>query len=283
MMAKPSSCLRFEIAAHAQAITQSLRLRHRVFVEEMGARARKDARGLEFDHYDAFCHHLLVIDQEDGEVVACTRILTDDQAERAGGFYSAHEFDLHLLRRLPGRMMEIGRTCVHPAYRNGATIGLLWQGLARFMQARGIQHLFGCASIPMHDGGHAARQIMHELRGRCMSPHGLRVTPRLPLPPLAGPAPQGRPCMPPLLKAYMRLGAQICGEPCWDPDFRCADVFVLLDVARLEARYHRHFLIRQAPIEHEARPASRKVAQDFARCAQACARYPACPCHSRPL
>ncbi|MEW6766065.1 MAG: GNAT family N-acyltransferase [Pseudomonadota bacterium] len=261
----PESRLKVQLATHADDIQRSQRLRHQVFVREMGAQAQVDAQGLEFDHYDPFCHHLLVIDQETDEVVASTRILTDTQAQLAGGFYSANEFDMDMIGRLPGRVMEIGRTCVHPDYRNGATIGMLWQGLARFMDIHRIGHLFGCASIPMSDGGAAARQIMDELRGKFMSPAEHRVAPRLPLPaPSVGQdanaTADGKIRMPPLLKAYMRLGAQVCGEPCWDPDFDCADIFILLDVERLQARYHRHFVQRQAPIQNDSSPSAREAA-----------------------
>ncbi|MEW6728244.1 MAG: GNAT family N-acetyltransferase [Pseudomonadota bacterium] len=254
------SRLKVQLAAHADDIQRSQRLRHQVFVEEMGCKAQVE-NGLEFDRYDPFCHHLLVIDQDSDTVVASTRILTDTQARAAGGFYSANEFDMDMIHHLPGRVMEIGRTCVHPEHRNGATIGMLWQGLARFMEIHHIGHLFGCASIPMHDGGLVARQIMDELREKHLSPEDQRVVPRLPLPRIdAAVQADGKVRMPPLLKAYMRLGAQICGEPCWDPEFGCADIFILLDVDRLQARYHRHFVLRQAPIQHEARPAALEVA-----------------------
>ncbi|MEF3194133.1 MAG: GNAT family N-acetyltransferase, partial [Halothiobacillaceae bacterium] len=159
MMNTSESRLKVQLAAHADDIQRSQRLRHQVFVEEMGCKAQVE-NGLEFDRYDPFCHHLLVIDQSTDEVVASTRILTDTQAQAAGGYYSANEFDMDMIHHLPGRVMEIGRTCVHPDYRNGATIGMLWQGLARFMEIHRIGFLFGCASIPMRDGGVAARLIM---------------------------------------------------------------------------------------------------------------------------
>jgi len=100
----------------------------------------------------------------------------------------------------------------------------------------------GCASIPMHDGGALAHGIMNQLRQHHMSPEHLRVTPKRALP-AAGIVPaEDSPSIPPLLKAYLRVGAWACGEPCWDPDFRVADVFVMLDVDNLQQRYVRHFL-----------------------------------------
>ena len=244
---------RVQLAQDPEDIQRSQRLRYQVFVQEMGAQVQVDEHGLEHDHYDAFCQHLLVIDQHNDQLVASTRILTRAHAQAAGGFYSENEFDLTMLAQLHGDVMEIGRTCVHPEHRNGSTIGILWQGLASFMEQNRISHLFGSASIPMQDGGLAARSIMQELRGDFMSRDELRVTPKLALPELAVDAPTAKKTrMPPLLKAYMRLGAQICGEPCWDPAFACADIFILLDVQHLQARYHRHFVQRQMPVTANA-------------------------------
>jgi putative hemolysin len=239
---------RVQLATTPHDLQRSQRLRYHVFVQEMGAQAQVDDNDLEHDHYDAFCQHLLVIDQRNDALVASTRILTASCAREAGGFYSANEFDLAMLARLDGEVMEIGRTCVHPEHRNGSTIGVLWQGLASFMEQHHISHLFGSASIPMHDGGVAARSIMQELRSSFMSSDDLRVTPKLALPALdTNLTSRSKTRMPPLLKAYMRLGAQICGEPCWDPAFGCADIFILLNVQKLQARYHRHFVQRTMP------------------------------------
>jgi len=223
------------------------RLRHRVFVEEMGAQAGGSRAGLECDRFDPHCHHLLVRERDSGEVVACTRILTDTQARLTGGFYSAQEFDLARIERLPGRVMEIGRTCVAPAWRSGATIAVLWAGLAEFMAANRFGYLIGCASIPAADGGRTARTITAGLRRRHLAPADRRVTPRHPLP--AGDAADAAEGarLPPLLKAYMRLGAKIGGEPCLDEAFGCADLFVLLERRDLQGRYQRHFLDRRRP------------------------------------
>ncbi|MCG5516758.1 MULTISPECIES: GNAT family N-acetyltransferase [unclassified Ectothiorhodospira] len=239
----PRHQLRAELARDEADIMASQRLRYQVFAEEMGAELSQTSVicGLDQDRYDRYCHHLLVRDTQTGAAVASTRILLDQQARLAGGFYSENEFQLGDVAYLKGRVMEVGRTCVHPEYRNGAAIGVLWSGLAQFMSSHRVDHLIGCASIPMHDGGRQARAIMERLREKHLVPEALRVEPRLPLPPGTATWP-GQTVMPPLLKAYLRLGARIGGEPCWDPDFRVADVFILLNREDLPARYQRHFL-----------------------------------------
>ena len=246
----PRNMLRADVARDEADIMASQRLRYQVFAEEMGAELSQASVicGLDQDRYDRYCHHLLVRDTQTGAAVASTRILLDQQARLAGGFYSENEFQLGEVARLEGRVMEVGRTCVHPDYRSGAAIGVLWAGLAQFMSRHRIDHLIGCASIPMQDGGHQAHAIMERLREKYLVPEALRVMPRLPLPPCPLALPE-QPLMPPLLKAYLRLGARIGGEPCWDPDFRVADVFILLKREDLPARYQRHFM-RTAPHRH---------------------------------
>lgn len=239
--------LTVELAGSADDVRKFQRLRYQIFVDEMGARLDGDDAGLDIDHYDAFCHHLLVRDRSTGEVVGGTRILTDTQARLSGGFYSENEFDMSGLLPLDGRVMEIGRTCIHPDYRGGGAIAVLWSGLARFMSMNGFDYLMGCASISMQDDGLTVETLMRRMREHNLSPESLRVFPRRPVP-LTGGAIRIGVAMPPLLKAYLRLGCYVCGEPCWDPAFNVADVFVLLDRERLNQRYHRHFVERALAI-----------------------------------
>ena len=238
------------LAANAAAVAESQRLRYRVFAEEMGAQIDDGGSGLDRDRYDAHCRHLLVRDTTTDAVVARTRLLDDRQAADAGGFYSSGEFELGMIHALPGRVLELGRTCVDAEYRNGATIAALWQGVAALITGEGYDYLFGCASIGLDDGGARAHAMLTTIRERHMASPRQRVRPYRPLPradvdaeALAATSVR----MPPLLKAYLSLGARACGEPYWDPDFQCADVFMLLDVRELNPRYARHFLKTDKP------------------------------------
>lgn len=226
-------------------IEAAQRLRHRIFAGEMGARLDTLKAGLDMDRFDPYCHHLLVKDRAFNTVVGYTRVLTDTQAAVAGGFYSETEFDLSRILALPGRFMEIGRTCVHPDYRTGAAISTLWSGLARFMAAHRFDYLIGCASIPLQGGGCQALPVIDYLRKHHLSPEYLRAYPKRPLPARDVTA-VDTVNIPALLKGYLRLGAHVCGEPCWDPDFNVADVFVLLMRAHLNQRYARRFVDRRA-------------------------------------
>jgi putative hemolysin len=231
-------------AASREEVLETQRLRYRIFAEELGAQIEG---GIDVDQYDPFCRHLMVRDTDTGRVIACTRILGGERASDAGGFYSESEFDLAMLDSLPGRVLEIGRTCVDAEYRNGAVIATLWQGIAGYIIQHGYDYLFGCASIGLEDGGAQAHAILETIRARHLAPERQRVRPFIPLPAADLRVPGAaidRPKMPPLLKAYLSLGAKACGEAYWDRDFNCADVFMLLNVAELNPRYARHFLGR---------------------------------------
>lgn len=236
------------LADTAEAVLETQRLRYRIFAGELGAAIDGGPEGIDRDRYDEFCRHLVVREQPGGRIVACTRILTDDQAVRAGGFYSANEFDLSMLDSLPGRVMEVGRTCVDAEYRTGAVIATLWSGLAEFFTDRGFDYLFGCASISLEDGGATAHALLAQIKEKYMARPWQRVTP-LNRFPAADVKTTLRVKMPPLLKAYFSLGAKACGDAYWDRDFNCADVFVLVSVGDLQARYARHFVQRGRGID----------------------------------
>lgn len=221
-------------------LRQAQRLRAQVFGAEYGVRFR-DPEGLDRDDFDACCEHLNVYDTANHLLVATTRLLTGERARLAGSFYSAHEFDMTALEALPGRVLEIGRTCVHPDYRSGAAITVLWSALSDYLLCQDFSYLLGCASISLRDGGHNFAAIMPELRERHLVEPALRVVPRRSVLIEESPA-AGSASLPPLLKAYLRMGCRIGGEACWDPEFQCADVFVLLDVAAMSARYAQRFL-----------------------------------------
>ena len=126
-------------------------------------------------------------------------------------------------------------------YRSGAVIATLWQGLAAFFTRNGYDYLFGCASIGLEDGGAQAHAILRQVQAKYMAPSYQRVRPYHSLP-ASDIAPPDKVRMPPLLKAYVSLGAKACGDAYWDQDFNCADVFMLLNVSDICPRYARHFL-----------------------------------------
>lgn len=235
-------------ARHLDDVREAQRLRHVVFVQEMGAcpRPLRDTpAGHDEDVFDAYCEHLLVRTPPGplgpGQVIGTYRVLTPGAARRAGGYYSDTEFDLSALRPWRDRMAELGRSCVHADHRSGGVILALWGALATFMHDNGLDTMVGCASVGMRDGGHQAASLWAKLQTTHLVEPSLRCPPRLALPvddldqtlPIEAPA---------LIKGYLRCGARLLGAPAWDPDFNCADLPMLMRLGDLPARYRRHFL-----------------------------------------
>ena len=232
-------------ARHQDEVRQAQRLRHQVFAGEMGARLSGPLPGHDIDLFDDYCEHLLVRDRESGAVIGTYRVLTPEQAARVGSFYADLEFDLTRRRGLRSRMVELGRSCVHPDHRHGGVILALWGALAQFMQRNRLEIMIGCASIPMlHQGmvsAHAAAGIWHQLRHKHLAPLDCQVLPRLALP-IHDFDESLRVEPPALIKGYLRLGAKLLGPPAWDPDFNTADLPMMMRTQDLPARYLRHFL-----------------------------------------
>ena len=211
----------------------------------MGARLKETIPGHDIDLFDDFCEHLIIRDSLSEQVIGTYRVLTPAQAKRVGSTYSDLEFDLTRLRQYRERMVELGRSCVHPEHRYGGVIMALWGALAEFMVRNKLDVMIRCASIPMlHQGvvsGEVASSIWHQLKKTHLAGIEDQVTPRLALPveqwevnaAFEPPA---------LIKGYLRLGAKVLGAPAWDPDFNTADLPMLMKINDMPPRYRKHFL-----------------------------------------
>ena len=232
-------------ARTSDEVRQAQRLRFNVFAGEMGARLDTTSPGHDVDIFDDYCEHLLVRDLATREVVGTYRVLTPAQAKRVGSTYSDTEFDLVRLRGVRDQMVELGRSCVHPAYRNGGVIMTLWGALGEFMVRNNYETVIGCASIPMlHNGlvsGDFAASIWEKLRQTHLAPVEYHVRPRMPLP--LDQSNSGLDVeIPALIKGYLRTGAKVLGPPAWDPEFNTADLPMIMHFKGLPTRYRKHFL-----------------------------------------
>lgn len=237
-----SKRFKVRLAENADEIELCLRLRYRVFAQEMGAMLSTKEVGIDQDRFDEFCKHLMVFDNETGDVIATTRLLISEDAEKSGLYYSETEFDLEPILSQHGRFMEVGRTCIDSKSRKGSVLAILWQGIAEIVVKEKVDYLIGCASISLRTGDSYISSVMHTLRNKHFSPNNLRARPLIPLrleKQLVDDV-----LLPTLLKGYLRQGAMICGEPHWDAEFNVADVFILLPCEKMSQRYQRHFFER---------------------------------------
>lgn len=237
--------------ARPEDVDAALRLRHRIFCDERGAEPNR-ATGLEEDDYDRDCDHLIVIDhaRPGGPVVGTYRLLREDVATQIGGFYSAGEYDLSPLLALSlsggqsTQLLELGRSCVDQPYRTNATITLLWRAIASYLEAYRIGFMFGCASFHGTDPAAHADELAYlqrfhlappELRVRALPQHRVEMAPAGAVTDMTG---RG---LPPLIKAYLRVGAKVGDGAFVDRAFNTVDVFMIMPVERIVGRYGRRF------------------------------------------
>ncbi len=249
---------RFEVrlTRRADDIRAAQRLRYQVFYEEMAAQPTPEMAGLQldFDKFDDLCDHLMVFDRSlplAEQAVGTYRLLRRSVAERHGGFYSASEYDLSpMLNQVgpQGGLLELGRSCVHRDYRSNAIIQLLWRGISTYIDDHGIDFMFGCASLAGTDPDQHAVALSY-LHHNHLPPEAWRVRAlparhetmnRLPVEQVSPKA--AIHALPPLIKAYLRLGAYIGDGAVIDEQFGTTDVFILLPVSRIAAKYQNRFL-----------------------------------------
>jgi L-ornithine Nalpha-acyltransferase len=267
-----AGALDVRLATTEEEIRAAQTLRYDIFYNEMGAVPTAETLGMarDFDPYDAMCDHLLVIDHSNESaprVVGTYRLLREIVAKQNKGFYSASEYDLSPLlsktfqtRIGEGKqLLELGRSCVHPDYRNISTINLLWRGIASYLATHNIGFMFGCASLHgIHADDHAAAlsYLYHhhladaDIRVRAVADKYVDMN-RLPI---GGYDPRtAMRDLPPLIKGYLRVGCVIGDGAFIDEQFNTTDVFILLPVERITARYTDRYVANDPDSANDAR------------------------------
>ncbi|WP_037306848.1 GNAT family N-acetyltransferase [Ruegeria halocynthiae] len=223
------------------------RLRYDVFVRELGGGGEMvdhDA-GLEQDKFDQHFDHMLAIDDLSGEVVGVYRLLPGERAAELGQFYSEDEYDLTVLKQSNRKLLELGRSCLHPDFRGGMAMYHLWNGLAAYVIERQIEVLFGVASFHGTNVRDLA-QPLSMLHHNHLAPPDLRVRAQpdvfesMDL--VAPEALERRAAMvqvPALIKAYLRLGGFVGEGAFIDHTFNTTDVCLILDTTRMNDRQRR--------------------------------------------
>ncbi|PPD44145.1 MAG: ornithine--acyl-ACP N-acyltransferase OlsB [Methylocystis sp.] len=251
--------LEARLARGKKEIRKAQRLRFDVFYKEGGAipDARTAFTRRDADRFDKYCDHLIVIDhgwksprgKVKPKIVGAYRLLRGDVAQKAGGFYSAGEYDIGpLLARHEGkRILELGRSCVLESHRSKRTIELLWRGLLAYIRAHRIDVLIGCASFPgVSPLAHAQAlsYLAHYARAEGEWSVRARSDLYLPMTMVAKEtldAREARDSLSPLIKGYLRLGARFGDGAVVDIKFNTTDVFVVMPVASMSQRYIDYF------------------------------------------
>jgi putative hemolysin len=245
--------IELRLAESEDEIRAAQALRYRIFYEEMSAEPTAEMQRLrrDFDSFDDYCDHLLVIDRAlpagPRRVVGTYRLLRRAMAEKRGQFYSVDEYDIRQILAFPGEILELGRSCIEPAYRQRSIMQLMWRGIADYVMYHEIGLMFGCASLAGVDpAAHAlALSYLHHhhlapanLRPRALPSRYVAMN-MMPRDRVDARAALGQ--LPPLIKGYLRLGGFVGDGAVIDNQFHTTDVSVVVVTDRVTGKYYRHY------------------------------------------
>ena len=230
------------IARQAGEVRAAQALRFEVFNLELHeGLAQSYTTGLDEDRFDAVCDHLIVEHKPTRQIVGTYRLQTGRSAAKHFGYYSAQEFEFQVFEPWRNELIELGRACVHPQHRNLVVLGLLWKGIADYAKECGGRYLIGCSSITSQDPAAGASAYL-DLCRKHLAPVAWRTRPlaaydcclrQLAAEPVK---------IPKLLRAYLTLGAKICGPPALDRHFKTIDFLTLVDLQTLHPLAKQRFL-----------------------------------------
>ena len=241
IQAARSASYAVRLAQNAADVEAAQRLRFEVFNLELNEGL--DAAylsGLDADRFDECCDHLLVEDARSGAVVGTYRLQTGQLASANHGYYSAQEFDFLPFEPIRCEMVELGRACVHRDHRKLSVVNLLWRGIAIYATERKARFLIGCSSLASQDAGTGAAMYV-ALSAEHLVEERFRTEPVGHFRFNAEPSTKCPPA-PKLLRAYLSLGAKICGPPALDREFKTIDFLTLLDLRAIPDAVRNHFL-----------------------------------------
>jgi putative hemolysin len=246
-----SGPLQVRLAETTADIDAAQALRYRIFYERLGAQPLPETACLrrDVDQFDNDCDHLLVLDhsRSTDRVIGTYRLIRRDTAARLGGFYSAKEFDISAVVLHAGEVLELGRSCVDPAYRNRSAMQLLWSGIAAYVFYYDVVLMFGCASLPgtNPDALSIPLSYLHRyhLAPPALRPRALadRYVEMCRLGPCAIDAIRAMAALPPLIRGYLRLGGFVGDGAVVDEQFNTTDVCVVVKTDLVTEKYFRHY------------------------------------------
>ncbi len=231
-----------KLVTDAREFREALRLRYRVFnLELREGLATSHSTGHDFDQFDAVVDHIIVKCADDDSVIGTYRLQTGLAAAKSIGYYSEREFDFTPYEPLRAEVLELGRACIDQHHRNTPVLTLLWKAIAEYALARGCRYLIGCSSLTSQDPV-VSTKVYAQMQN-FMAPPEMQTVPQEPYAfELRHGETSEEAKIPKLLRAYLATGAQICGPPAMDREFRTIDFLTLLDLGRLPKGARTRFL-----------------------------------------
>jgi putative hemolysin len=230
---------RARLAETPDDIRRCQRLRYLTFIAARGL-GQDDAQALDADEFDPVCQHLMVEETKGGQLVCCFRMLPLNDGSEIERSYSAKYYDLAALKAFPGKMVEMGRFCIHPEWRDPAILRVAWAAMSEHVEREGVELLFGCSSFKGNDA-EAYRDAFALLKDRHLAPRRWLPRPKAPkifrfarafrlFKPDLKLAMRG---MPPLLRTYLVMGGWVSDHAVVDTELDTLHVFTGVEVSRV--------------------------------------------------
>jgi putative hemolysin len=231
------------LARTAEEIRTVQTLRFQVFNLELNeGLAQSYATGRDADAFDSVCDHLLVEHLPSRQIVGTYRLQTGLSAAKNLGYYSAQEFEFDVYEPARGQIIELGRACVHRQHRNLVVLGLLWKGIADYATSHGARYLLGCSSITSQDAAVGASAYTELCRKKHLADPAWRTRTKPPFDCSLDRMAEEPVSIPKLLRAYLSIGAKICGPPALDREFKTIDFLTLVDLQHVTPSARERFL-----------------------------------------
>jgi len=236
-----TTLFRVRLAETLDDLIACQRLRYLVFNCELGEGLDTSARtGLDRDQFDFICDHLMVTDASSGMLAGTYRMQTGYRAKGNLGYYGEELFDFSPFETIRSEILELGRACVHQAYRHTPVLNMLWKGIAKYAISCGARYLIGCSSVTSQDENEGAA-LYEMLQEKYLVQPGLRTKPKTGHECHSMGSAVNPPQPPRLFRAYLDISARLCGPPAIDREFKTIDFLTLVDLQRIPDRVRTRF------------------------------------------
>ena len=240
-----------KIAESNFEIKKAQSLRYKIFFKEKKIKKKsfKFLLQRDYDFYDKISDHLIIIDNNReirDNVIGTYRLLRGNCAKLYRGFYTEQEFDISNLKKnfSSKDILELGRSCVHPQYRSGIILKLLWQGISNYIKMYKIKILMGCASFHGTNPSkfkdefsllYESYRLPEDYDVKSLQSNEISFNKNINHSTILNK-------LPPLIKGYLRAGGMVSENFYIDTEFETIDYCVIMLTEKIVSRYQNKFL-----------------------------------------
>ena len=240
-----------KIAESNFEIKKAQSLRYKIFFKEKKIKKKsfKFLLQRDYDFYDKISDHLIIIDNNReirDNVIGTYRLLRGNCAKLYRGFYTEQEFDISNLKKnfSSKDILELGRSCVHPQYRSGIILKLLWQGISNYIKMYKIKILMGCASFHGTNPSkfkdefsllYKSYRLPEDYDVKSLQSNAIPFNKNINHSTILNK-------LPPLIKGYLKAGGMVSENFYIDKEFETIDYCVIMLTEKIVSRYQNKFL-----------------------------------------